>query len=349
VESHFLALYRRPREGPEVHPWIAAARSGGVPADQVLDPAPLSLGVLRRLGRRIRASGADVVHTHDYRTNILGGVVARRPDASVPWVATVHLHTNTSRRLKLYRAVDLFLLRLADRVITVSRDQRRMLLARGIDRHRLVLVPTVVDAAACVGEAGDPAEARAAIEVPQEATVVTLVGRLTSQKGVDTFLEAAGVVHHRRPEALFVVVGDGPDRAALQAQADAASLNGAVRFLGYREDIPRVLAAADIVVMPSRAEGLPHLLLEALAVGRPVVASRVGGIPDVVHHGETGLLVPPAAPGEVADSVLRLLDDPELARRLGHQGRRYVTRHCSPDLAARRLASVYRAVLAERA
>ena len=111
----------------------------------------------------------------------------------------------------------------------------------------------------------------------------------------------------------------------------------------------RVLAASDIVVMPSRAEGLPHLLLEALAVGRPVLASRVGGIPDVVHDGETGLLVPPDAVPAVAEGLRRLLADPELASQLGRAGQRYVQRHCSPERAGRRLASVYRAVLAERA
>ena len=348
VEARFLALYRRPLNGPGVHPWIAAARAAGVPADQVLDPRPLSLGVVRRLSRRIHACNAQVLHTHDYRSNMLGGVAARRRDAAVPWIATVHLHTTTSRRLRLYRALDLLLLRLADRVITVSRDQRRLLLRRGIDRHRLVLVPTVVDAATCIASAGAPEAARAALQVAEGARTVTLVGRLTRQKGVDTFLDAASTILGQQPDTEFLIVGDGPDRAALEARADASDLNGAVRFLGYRDDIPRVLAASDVVVMPSRAEGLPHLLLEALAVGRPVVATCVGGIPDVVHDEETGLLVPPADPAEVANGVLRLLTDPELAQRLGTAGQRFVTRRCSLGLAARRTASVYRAVLAER-
>jgi glycosyltransferase involved in cell wall biosynthesis len=178
---------------------------------------------------------------------------------------------------------------------------------------------------------------------------VTLVGRLTSQKGVDTLLDAAVAIRQQVPTALFVIVGDGPDRPALEARATANGLDGAVRFLGYRDDIPHVLAASDIVTMPSRSEGLPHLLLEALAVGRPVVASRVGGIPDVVHDGDTGLLVAPDAPDEVAAGVLRLLADPAAAAALAHAGQRYVQRHCSVEMAARRLASVYRAVLAERA
>jgi glycosyltransferase involved in cell wall biosynthesis len=349
VEARFLALYRRPAQGPDVHPWIAAAGAAGVSAEQVLDPGPLSIGVARRLGGRIRASGAHVLHTHDYRSNMLGGVAARRSDMGMPWVATVHLYTNTTRRLRLYRAVDLFLLRLADRVITVSRDQRRQLLHRGVDRHRIVLVPTVIDAAACARRAGDADMARFDLSIPADSRVVTLVGRLTAQKGIDTLLDAAVAVRDRFPGALFLIAGDGPDRAALEARTRAHGLNGAVRFLGFREDIPHILAASDIVVMPSRSEGLPHLLLEALAVGRPVVASCVGGIPDVVRDGETGLLVAPDAPDQVAASVLRLLAEPAAAAELARAGQRFVQRHCSVEIAARRLASVYRAVLAERA
>ncbi|RIL04734.1 hypothetical protein DCC79_16495 [bacterium] len=348
VQTQLLAVYRRAPDAPEIHPWIQAARDAGLDAGQVIDPGPFSLGVVRRVARRIGASGADVLHTHDYKTNILGGLAARRPDRSLPWVATVHLHTDTTRRLRVYRTLDLFLLRLADRVVTVSRDQCHMLLRRGVDRRRIALIPTVIDSGAFAARMGDAAASRSALGLPGDAAVITLIGRLTPQKGVEDLLDAARLVCDARPEARFLIAGHGPLREDLEARAAGLGLNGAVRFLGYCADIPPLLAASDIVVLPSRAEGLPLVLLEALAAGRPVVASRVGGIPDVVRDNETGLLVPPNAPDRVADGLLDLLAHPDRAQAMGLAGRSLVRRQFSPEHAARRLAAIYRTVLAER-
>jgi glycosyltransferase involved in cell wall biosynthesis len=124
-------------------------------------------------------------------------------------------------------------------------------------------------------------------------------------------------------------------------------LEGAVRFLGYQAEVAPILAASDLLVLPSRAEGLPVVLLEAMALARPVIAARVGGVPEVIRDGENGLLVAPGAPNELADRVLGLLADPAAAERLGNAGRRQVVQRYSPDMAARRLAAVYRAVLQE--
>jgi glycosyltransferase involved in cell wall biosynthesis len=348
IEPRVLALYRAPTDGPATHPWVTGMRAAGFVADQVPDPGPLSLGVVRRLRRRVMDSGADILHTHDYKTNVLGGLAARRAEKSMPWVATVHLHTRTTRRLRIYRALDLFLLRLADRVITVSRDQRRMLLERGVDRRRLVLIPNVIDASGFAASAGKREDTRAALGLLPEVPVAILVGRLTAQKAVDCFLTVASAVSDVRPDARFLIVGDGPERPALDAQTDALGISDNVLFLGYREDVPSLLLASDVFVLSSLAEGLPLALLEAMAVGLPVVASRVGGVPDVVRGGENGILVRPGMPLSLAEGMLELMEDPEQARRLGEAGRQHVCRSFGPSQAARRMAAVYRTGLAER-
>lgn len=348
IDTRLLALYRQRDADAALHPLVEQAREMGLKADQIHDPGPFSIGVARRLARRVGNEGAQILHTHDYKTNILGGLAARRPDRGLPWVATVHLHTQGTRRLKLYRAIDLFLLRLADRVVTVSRDQRRMLLERGVDRHRIALVPNVIDAVAFQAAADERGAVRARLGLDALAPVITLVGRLAPQKGVDLFLSAVRDVRQQHPEARCLVVGHGPERERLEARARELELDGAVRFLGYRADVASILAASDLVAMPSREEGLPVVLLEAMASGKPVVASRVGGIPDLVRDGETGLLINPALPSELSEELLGLLADPARAQRIGEAARRYVGRHCSPERAARRLASIYRTVLAER-
>ena len=348
IETRLLALYRQSEPSSPVHPWIEQAREDGLYADQIVDPGPFSIGVVRRLGRRITAADANILHTHDYKTNILGGLAARKHDRSMPWVATVHLHTSTSRRLRLYRAIDLFLLRLADRVITVSRDQRRLLLERGVDRRRIALVPNVIDAERFREEADERGAVRARLGIEGEVPLITTIGRLSVQKGMDHFLEAAAQVRQVRPETRFLIAGHGPLRGALESQAEALGLSDQLRFLGYRADVASILAASDVVALPSRDEGLPIILLEALSMGCPIVATRVGGVPDLIRDGETGLLVPPGAPDEVAARMLELISDREEAQRMGAAGLAFVKRSCSPDRAARRLSSIYRTVLNER-
>lgn len=348
IQPSVLALYRVPSDGPEVHPWVTYMRDSGLSARQIPDPGPLRVGVVRRLRREIEGIGADVLHTHDYKTNILGGLAARRTDRSVAWVATVHLHTTTTGRLRMYRALDLFLLRLADRVVTVSREQRRLLLQRGVDRRSLVLIPNVIDADAYAAEARPRRATRAGLGIEDDTFVVLLVARLTSQKGADLLLTAASAVTNVRQDTLFLIAGAGPDRSDLEAQAAALSLTHVVRFLGYRTDVPSLMSAADVIAVPSRAEGLPLVVLESMAVGRPVVAARVGGVPDVVRHGETGFLVPPDAPLPLAERLLELLEDHAARADMGAAGARVVRSQFGPDHAARRLAAVYRTVVAER-
>jgi glycosyltransferase involved in cell wall biosynthesis len=209
-------------------------------------------------------------------------------------------------------------------------------------------MPNVIDARAFAHGAGDAGVTRAQLGLEPAGQVVVLVGRLTRQKGPDILIDAAEMVLARRTGVTFVVAGDGPLRAELEAAVRQRALGRSVRFLGYRKDVASLFAASDIVAMPSRSEGHPVALLEALALARPVVATRVGGIEDIIVHGESGWLVPPEHPECLADALVALLDDAEMARRLGDAGRRVVQRDCAPERAARRLATVYRTVLAER-
>jgi glycosyltransferase involved in cell wall biosynthesis len=134
----------------------------------------------------------------------------------------------------------------------------------------------------------------------------------------------------------------------MEGHASGLGLDGNVDFLGYRADAASILGAVDVVALPSRSEGLPVALLEALAMRRPVVASRVGGVPDLIRHGDSGLLVKPDDPEAVAREIVRLLTDPDLAARLGNSGHDHVAVNHAPERAARRMASVYRSVLSER-
>ncbi len=174
--------------------------------------------------------------------------------------------------------------------------------------------------------------------------VVLTLARLDAQKGHRYLLEAAAAV----PEAQFVLAGEGPERAALEAQAAALGLGERVCFLGYRADATALLAGCDVFVLPSLNEGLPLSILEAMAAGKPVIASAVGGLGEAIVSGESGLLVPPAAPDAVALAIRQVLADPALARRLARAGRARVERDFSASAMVGQVTGVYTELLARR-
>ena len=167
--------------------------------------------------------------------------------------------------------------------------------------------------------------------------IVFTPARLHSQKGHMYLLEAAALV----PDALFVLAGDGPERDRLEAFARRLGIEGRVRFLGHRRDIPQLLASCDLFVLPSLYEGLPVTVLEAMAAGKPVVATDIGGTDEAVMHGATGLLVPPGSPVDLATAIRTLLSDQRLAARLAEAGRAWAVQEFSSASMVRGVTRVY--------
>jgi glycosyltransferase involved in cell wall biosynthesis len=176
-----------------------------------------------------------------------------------------------------------------------------------------------------------------------------MVGRLVPIKDVPTFLRAAVRVRERRPDARFVLVGDGEERPALEALSRELGLAGVLHFLGWRRDLAQVYGDLDVVVNASRNEGTPVALIEALAAARPVVATAVGGTPDVVGRNERGRLVPPGSPEALAEAVLDVLAQPEPARCAAFAGRAHVMAHHSCERLIRDMDALYRQLSPGRA
>ena len=188
------------------------------------------------------------------------------------------------------------------------------------------------------------AELRARLMGTTERPIVLTVARLDKQKGHSYLLTAAALV----PDAMFVLAGEGPERPMLEAQARVLGLNNRVIFLGYRDDVSDLLASCDLFVLPSLFEGLPLSVLEAMAAGKPVVATAIGGTDEAVVHGETGLLVPPADPATLARAIRTALSDPGLSQRLGAAGRARVHHEFSAETMVRRITEIYDELLDSR-
>jgi glycosyltransferase involved in cell wall biosynthesis len=275
------------------------------------------LAAIRRLRRLLRAWRPDVVHAHGLRAGALTAIAAAfvRPDAydtRPALIVTVHNAPPAGGVTgAIYRVLELIVARRAESVLCVSPDLEARMRAAGARRVSPALVPALDDQAG--PSSGVSAETPAVPAAGTDRPVVLAVGRLVPQKGFGTLLEAASRWPDLKPEPVLVIVGEGPLDAELRHQAAALGLD--VRFPGQRDDVPALLAAAAVFVLPSVWEGQPLILQEALRAGVPIVATRVGGTPELTGQ-DAVLLVPPRDPDRLAGAVRAVLTDPALAARL---------------------------------
>jgi glycosyltransferase involved in cell wall biosynthesis len=274
-------------------------------------PAGDAVAVARLSGLLSRAA-PDVVHAHGLRAGAAAALALAGDRAHAPaLIVTVHnAPPAAALPAAVYGMLERVVARRAAAVLCVSRDLADRMRRLGARDAALAVVPAPAVAAPSAG-----AIMRARADIGSGGRPVVLAaGRLTGQKGFGTLLDAAARWQDRDPLPQLAIAGDGPLAAGLARNADAAGL--AVCFLGQRGDVPALLAAADVLAVPSRWEGQPLIVQEALRAGRPIVACRVGGIPDLTG-GDAALLVPAGEPAQLAAAVLRVLDDQDLAGRLG--------------------------------
>jgi glycosyltransferase involved in cell wall biosynthesis len=319
-------------------PAAAALRARGVEPRLVGVRSLLGPADLRRVRRHVAAAAPDILHTHLGYADLMGGLAAR--SLGLPAVATIHVmeRSRGARERTKDELMALARRRCARRVVCVSESARRWYLATGWDRpERVVVVPNGVAADVAPG-AG--AATRAAFGLAPEDLVVTMVAVLRPGKGHDVAIAAVRKLRARFPRLRLLVLGDGPARA--QVARLAAPLGDAVMIAGWRDDVPAVLALVDALVHPTARDALPSALLQAMAAGVPVVASAVGGIPEIVVDGETGLLVPaPPRADDVAAALGHLLSDGHLRARLGAAARQRYERAFTAERWARQLRSTY--------
>jgi glycosyltransferase involved in cell wall biosynthesis len=307
------------------------------------------LAAATALDRLVRAWRPDIVHTHLAKAGALGRIAARRRSVPVT-VHTFHGHVLDGYFprpvARAFLAAERGLAKRTTALVAVSDAVRDELLALGIGREeQWHVIPVGLELDGLLGTPPARTKARRGLGLPTAGKVVGIVGRLVPIKDHETFLRAAARLVREREDVAFVVAGDGEERAVLEARAREL-LGDRVVFLGWVQDLAALYAALDVVVLTSRNEGTPVSLVEAGAVGRPVVATRVGGVPDVVADGETGTLVPPGDPAATAAAIGRLLDEPALAKAMGEAARASVPSRFSADRLVDDLAALYEHLLA---
>jgi glycosyltransferase involved in cell wall biosynthesis len=294
----------------------------------------------RWLQAELARSPATIAHAHGYHADWVGLRAARAVQR--PIVSTVHGFTSGDWKNRLYEWLDRRALRKFDAVVAVSRPLQDRLRASGVAERRLHLIR---NAWAPTGPCRTREEARRALGLPPTARIVGWVGRLTAEKGPDVFVTSLA---RTSPTLLASVLGDGPLRPSLEATARRLGLGLRLRWHGVVPHAGELLPAFDLLVLSSRTEGTPMVLLEALAAGVPVVATGVGGIPDVVTPGEA-LLVPPERPDILAQAVEEVLADAEAARRRSEVARRRLVAEFALDPWLDSYETLYRSVSRSRA
>jgi glycosyltransferase involved in cell wall biosynthesis len=326
----------------------AELRRRGISTTVIPESRHTAASIVRQLVRHFARHPVDVLHTHNFKDNVLG-ILATLPRKGCRRVRTVHGRGEpftglAAAKMRLYRGVDHLVTRWwVDRIVAVSVDLETHL-ARSFGAQRVMCIHNGI-ALEQVRVAKPSTELRQELNLGAQDFVIGTMGRLVPVKGLETFLKAARIIQSRKDKVKFLIVGDGPLKGTLRALARHYGLEHDVLFLGHRNDSYDVLAMMDVLVLPSLSEGIPMVLLEALALKRPVVASRVGGIPEVVEDCATGRLVEPGREGELAEACIALMDDPDLAERLGLAGRHRVRERFSVRSMAEKVADVYRSLL----
>ncbi len=284
----------------------------------------------------LRSEQVDVLHPHKFGSNVWGTVIGRW--ARVP-VIVAHEHTWSYEGRPLRRFVDREIIgRGSTAFIAVSRDdQRKMIEIEGVDSEKILHVPN--------GIAQPPpptgADLRAELGIPAGAPVIGTVSVLRPQKALDVFIRASAELLRENPDLRVLLAGDGPLRGELTELVSSLGVQDRLLMLGYRSDAADVMVALDVAVSSSAFEGSPLAVMEYMESARPIVATRVGGVPDLIEDGVNGLLVEPGDVAGLAAAIRRMLADPEAARRMGELGRERRRREFTVELMVRRFEALY--------
>ncbi|MGE5248940.1 MAG: glycosyltransferase [Bacteroidota bacterium] len=320
-------------------------RSLGVQVDSLPVRRLRDLTAIPRIAGYLRRVRADLVHTQLEFANVLGTLAARL--VRVPSVSTIHVLPSVEARLKgnLHHRLEAFVLRnFCDRVIAVSEGARQLHIAATRSRPaQVITIYNGIDLAnfTTLDRASARSSIRQELNIPETASVLTTVAVLRPEKGIQYMLEALPGILEVHPDAWYLIAGDGSHRAELMNQAEALSPAGHVVFAGMRRDVPRILAASDIFVLPTLTEALPTVLAEAMASHLPIIASPVGGVPEMVADGVNGRLVASRDVAGLADACTAMLSDRRSSEEMGERGWQIVSEKFSIPLQVERLKQLY--------
>jgi glycosyltransferase involved in cell wall biosynthesis len=336
--------YIRPNNDPE-YDMIERAAQMDVDLVDIPERSGIDPRTVWRLVREVREFRPDILHAHDYKTNVLAVLLGRW--FGIRTLTTMHGYVSRGGRLELYYRLDSWALRQMDHVIAVSDDLYQMLDAIGVSPARRSFVPNAIDHQQ-FSRRRSIAEARKHLGLDPSRLLIGAVGRLAAEKGFDRLIQAVDRLHNAGLDAELAIVGEGDERPHLEALIARCRRADRIHLLGHRSDVRDLYEAMDVFALSSLREGLPNVLLEAMALEVPVVATCIAGVPRLIDDGKNGLLIQPGSVEELTRSLERLLRDAELRKRLACSGRQTIAARYSFAARMRSIQTIYDDLLGRR-
>lgn len=328
-------------------PFSKKVKQLDLPYYQLVSNSKLDLEAVFKLKDFLIREGCDLVHSNKYKADIISLMACRM--AEIPIITTVHGWCSEDLKARAYELIQAFSWRFFDRVICVSESYKQKALQFGVCENKLKVIHNGIDVDGYMIK--DAQDVRLSVltkyGIPSHHFVAGIIGRLSIEKGHRYFVEAAKKLLKEEPNVSFVIIGDGPEENRIRKRIGYLGLNGHIRMLGYIEKPQEIYAGLDAVVMPSLREGLPNVLLEAMFYGKPVIATNVGGIPDVIRNNESGLLIPAKNSSAIVDTLITLIRHPEQKRRIGSAAKRRVLEQFSFGQRMAQIERLYQEVIQE--
>jgi glycosyltransferase involved in cell wall biosynthesis len=343
IETSLVTFVRPNRKAHSDNEFVKAARELGLEISVIPERFRFDTSVIPALRNIVRRGAPDIVITHQVKSHLL--MKLSRLSQQYPWVAFHHGYTTTDRKMRAYNLLNRWSLPSADGVVTVCEAFARDLSVAGVPRKRIHVQHNSIRPE--VTSLDEAKLLRAQLGIGNDESLVLTVGRLSREKAHIDLIVALDHLRKIKPDtnARLVIVGEGPERQRLAASAASFGLSNHVMFIGEVGNVQAYYGAADVFVLPSHSEGSPYVLLEAMAAKVPIVATAVGGVPEMVADQESALLVPARDARAMASAIARVLDEPELARRLSANAYNLATTSYAPETQIRSLIKLYLSLL----
>ncbi len=324
--------------------FVEAVRQRAIPAHVIPERHRFDSRLLKSIQAVVRKAAPDIVQTNNVKSHFLVRAAGIRKHSH--WIAFHHGYTATDLKMKCYNQLDRWSLRSAERVVTVCGAFGRQLVASGVARQRVRVVHNSGELMPCPSPA-ELSNLKRRLGIEEEATVLLAIGRLSHEKGHADLIHAANWLRQLRPGLKYklVLVGFGPEQTKLEALTGRLGLRSQIVFATKEPDVAPFYGIADAFVLPSHSEGSPHVIFEAMAAGVPIVATSVGGIPELLEDNKTAVLAMPKNPKNLALGIARMLDSREAARGYAEKATQVLRQQFSPEVYAGSLLKIYSEIL----